>query len=365
MRTVRVAFGERSYTIWIGASALCRLGEAACSCFPGGRALVVSDRNVARPYGPAALASLRKAGIRAELLAVPAGERSKSLSQLSRIFDRLASLKLDRGCGLVALGGGVIGDLGGLAAAIFLRGIPYIQAPTSLLAQVDSSVGGKTAVDHRLGKNLIGAFYQPAAVLSDIASLDTLPAREFRSGMAEVVKHAAIADAALFTYLERNAARIQDRNKAALERVVAENCRLKARIVEKDERETGLRQSLNFGHTLGHAIETLAGYSRRLLHGEAVAMGMTAAARLSCEEGLCPKGDVKRLVALLERFGLPTAMRRPPALRQLEGAVESDKKRRRGKPRFVLLERIGKVRYGCELSSRGWRTALSGRPVKG
>ncbi|OGL61061.1 MAG: 3-dehydroquinate synthase [Candidatus Tectomicrobia bacterium RIFCSPLOWO2_12_FULL_69_37] len=364
MRMVRVAFGERSYTIWIGASALRRLGETARACFPGGRALVVSDRNVARRYGPLALASLRKSGIRAEILAVPAGERSKSLAQLSRIFDRLAALQLDRGCGLVALGGGVIGDLGGFAAAAFLRGIPCIQAPTSLLAQVDSSVGGKTGVDHRLGKNLIGAFYQPAAVLSDIASLDTLPAREFRSGMAEVVKHAVIADAGLFAYLERNAARIQARDKGALERVVAENCRLKARIVERDERESGPRMALNFGHTLGHAIETLAGYSRRLLHGEAVAIGMAAAARLSREEGLCAKEDVERLTALLGGFGLPTSLRRPPAQPQLAGAVGSDKKRLRGKPRFVLLERIGKVRYGCELSSRDWRPALAGRAVK-
>ncbi|MEK6709268.1 MAG: 3-dehydroquinate synthase, partial [Nitrospinota bacterium] len=318
MRKVRVAFGKRSYAIWIGASVLGRLGEAACAAFPGGRALVLSDRNVARRYGAGALASLRRAGVAAELFAVPAGERSKSLVQLSRILDRLAALRLDRGCGLVALGGGVVGDLGGFAAAVFLRGIPYIQAPTSLLAQVDSAVGGKTAIDHRLGKNLIGAFYQPAAVLSDVAALRTLPEREFRSGMAEVVKHAAIADAALFAYLERNAARIQARDLAAMERIVAENCRIKARVVEKDERETSLRQTLNFGHTLGHALESLGGYSSGLLHGEAVAIGMAAAARLSRGEGLCAKGDVDRLLTLLGRFGLPTSIPRPPPQRPLE-----------------------------------------------
>lgn len=364
MRKVRVAFGERSYAISIGPSMLGCLGEAARAFFSGGRALVLSDRNVARHYGKVAVASLRRGGISAELMAVPAGERSKSLAQLSRVFDRLAALRLDRGCGLVALGGGVIGDLGGLAAAVYLRGIPYLQVPTSLLAQVDSSVGGKTAVDHPLGKNLIGAFYQPAAVLSDISCLDTLPAREFRSGLAEVVKHAAIADAELFGYLERNAGRIEARERGAIEWIVAENCRIKARVVEKDERETGLRQTLNFGHTLGHAIEALAGYSRRLLHGEAVAIGMAAAARLSRAAGMCTEKDVERLTALLERFGLPAAVPRPPALPQLERAVASDKKRRRGKPRFVLLERIGKVRCGCELPSRGWRAALAGRDVK-
>ncbi|MEE9275625.1 MAG: 3-dehydroquinate synthase, partial [bacterium] len=275
-----------------------------------------------------------------------------------------AALGMDRGCGVVALGGGVIGDLAGYAAATYLRGIPYVQAPTTLLAQVDSAVGGKTAIDHRAGKNLIGAFYQPAAVVSDLGVLRTLPARELRAGLAEVVKHAAIADPRLFAYLERNAGRILRLQPAALERVVAANCRIKARVVEADEREAGLRQTLNFGHTLGHAVEALAGYSRRLLHGEAVAIGMAAAARLSAAAGVCPPGDAERLIALLERFGLPARMRRAPEAGRLRRLVGRDKKTRGGRARFVLLERIGRVRTGCETPPRGWRAALEGREVR-
>ena len=253
-----------------------------------------------------------------------------------------------------------MGDLAGFAAAAYLRGLPYIQVPTSLLAQVDSAVGGKTAVDHRLGKNLIGAFYQPVAVISDTATLKSLPERELKAGLAEVVKHAAIADPRLFGYLERNAAAILQRKLSTFEHIVAVNCRIKARVVEQDEREGGLRQILNFGHTLGHAVEALAGYSSRLLHGEAVSLGMAAAARISTRMGLCRPEDVERLIRLLERFGLPVSMRRPPVPSALRTALLRDKKTRRGSPKFVLMHRLGSVEPGFEVAPREWRRALSG-----
>ena len=360
MKNVRVHLGERSYTIRIGADALGDIGRVCLRHFRGGRALVVTDANVAPLYAEKTLDSLAAAGVQASSLRIPAGEASKSMRQLSRILDRMASMRLDRGCGAVALGGGVVGDIAGFAAAVFLRGVPYVQAPTTLLAQVDSAVGGKTAIDHKLGKNLVGAFHQPTAVVSDTSSLKTLPEREFRAGLAEVVKHAAIADARLFSYLEKNEARILERDEEVMERVVAANCRIKARVVEQDERESGLRQILNYGHTLGHAVEALAGYSSELLHGEAVAIGMSAASRISCAMGRCGTGDVERLTALLDRFGLPTCMAEPPRLAVLKRLVASDKKTRRGSPRFVLMRKIGAVEPGIEVSPRLWRGALAG-----
>ena len=360
MKNVRVHLGERSYTIRIGADALGEIGKVCLRHFRGGRALVVTDANVAPLYAEKTIDSLAAAGVQASALRIPAGEASKSMRQLSRILDRMASMRLDRGCGAVALGGGVVGDVAGFAAAVFLRGVPYVQAPTTLLAQVDSAVGGKTAIDHRFGKNLVGAFHQPIAVVSDTSALGTLPEREFRAGLAEVVKHAAIADARLFSYLEKNEAQVLAREAGEMERVVAANCRIKARVVEQDERESGLRQILNFGHTLGHAVEALAGYSSELLHGEAVAIGMSAASRISCAMGRCGSGDVERLTALLDRFGLPTHMAEPPKLAVLKRLLASDKKTRRGSPRFVVMRKIGEVEPGVEVSPRLWRGALAG-----
>jgi len=365
MKKVRVHFGDRSYSILIGKGILKKLGEAAVRYFPGGRALVVTDRNVSRLQGPSVLKTLTLAGSEASIFAVPAGERSKSISHLSKIFDKLAALRMERGCGIVALGGGVVGDLAGFAAATYLRGMPYIQVPTTLLAQVDSGVGGKTAVDHPSGKNLIGAFYQPSAVFAELGALTTLPERHFRAGLAEVVKHAAIADQRLFLYLEKNAARVARREVRTMEHVVAVNCRIKARVVEADEREAGLRKTLNFGHTLGHAVEWIAGYSNQMLHGEAIAIGMAAAVRLSASAGKCSNGDASRLVALLERFGLPTVMRNPPSRRALEAALARDKKTRRGIPKFVLMEKIGKVRANQCVPAAEWGPALTGgSPVR-
>jgi 3-dehydroquinate synthase len=360
MKIVRVNFGDRSYSISIGKGVLGKLGGLARKFFPGGRALIVTDRNVSPLLGPGAMKSLKRAGVEAGLLAVPAGERSKSLAQMARVYDRLAAFRIERGCGIVALGGGVVGDLAGFAAATYLRGLPYIQVPTSLLAQVDSSVGGKTGVDHKAGKNLIGAFYQPAAVLTELGALASLPERHLRAGMAEVIKHAAIADPRLFAFLEKNAAKILRRDSRTMEHVVAVNCRIKARVVEADEREAGLRETLNFGHTLGHAVEALAGYSNRLFHGEAVAIGMAAAARLSLVAGYCEKKDIDRLTALMARFGLPTSMRKAPESRALWKALEHDKKTRKGRPMFVLMRRIGEVSTGCEVPPSRWAPALTG-----
>lgn len=360
MKNVRVHLGERSYTIRIGVDALGEIGKVCLRHFRGAKALVVTDANVALLYAEKTLDFLEEAGVQASVLRIPAGEASKSMRQLSRILDKMASLRLDRGCGAVALGGGVVGDIAGFAAAVFLRGIPYVQAPTTLLAQVDSAVGGKTAIDHRLGKNLVGAFHQPVAVVSDTSTLKTLPEREFRAGLAEVVKHAAIADARLFAFLEKNEVRILERDEGVMERIVASNCRIKARVVEHDEREAGLRQILNYGHTLGHAVEAVAGYSSELLHGEAIAIGMSAASRISCAMAHCAPGDVERLTALLARFGLPTRMEEPPKLAVLKRLLASDKKTRRGSPRFVVMRKIGEVEPGAEVSPRLWRGALAG-----
>ncbi len=360
MRNVRVHLGERSYAIRIGVDALEGIGRVCLRHFRSARALVVTDSNVEPLYAENVLDSLAAADVQASVIRIPAGEASKSMRQLSRILDRMASMRLDRGCGAVALGGGVVGDIAGFAAAVFLRGISYAQAPTTLLAQVDSAVGGKTAIDHRFGKNLVGAFHQPVAVVSDTSALKTLPEREFRAGMAEVVKHAAIADARMFTFLEKNEALINEREVDIMGRIVATNCRIKARVVEQDERESDMRQILNFGHTLGHAVEALAGYSAELLHGEAVAIGMSAASRISCAMGFCRPGDVDRLTALLARFGLPTRMEDPPGLTALERLLASDKKTYQGSPRFVLMRKIGEVEPGVEVPSRLWRDALGG-----
>jgi 3-dehydroquinate synthase len=360
MKSVRVHLGDRSYSISIGKGALGKLGPAARRFFPGGRALIVTDRNVAPLLGPGAMRALGRAGVEAALYAVPAGERSKSIAQLSKIFDKLAALRMDRGCGIVALGGGVVGDLAGFAAAAYLRGLPYIQVPTSLLALVDSAVGGKTAVDHPSGKNLIGAFYQPVAVAADMGALATLPERHFRAGLAEVVKHAAIADSRLFSFLEKNAAKIIRRSAKTMEHIVALNCRIKARVVEADEREAGVRMTLNFGHTLGHAVEFLAGYSSRMYHGEAVAVGMAAAARLSASAGECDPEAAERLIGLMERFGLPVRLKNPPPIRALRAALARDKKTQKGLPKFVLLKKIGKVVLGREVPPKSWRGALAG-----
>lgn len=342
MDTIRVNLGDRGYDIHVGSGLLGRLGEFLPPHRLGRRMGLVTHPVLAERYGPLVVDSLRRAGHAVALVTVPPGEESKSLEEAGRLYGALVRARLDRGSALVGLGGGVIGDLAGFVAATLYRGIPFINVPTTLLAQVDSSVGGKTGVNLPEGKNLVGTFSQPRLVLADVLTLHTLPEREFRSGLAEVVKHAMIADAALFERLEREAERVLARDPATLEVIVAANCAIKARVIEADEREAGPRAMLNFGHTVGHAIEAALGYGK-VTHGEAVARGMLVAAALSVRRALCPEKDAARLRALLERFGLLEAA--PPSPESLETYMLSDKKARDGVLQFVLTRGVGGVTF--------------------
>ncbi len=334
-----VGLGERSYPIRIGAGILARLGAALKdSAFPRRVAVVTNDR-VMQLYGSVVMDSLAAADLRATTIVLPDGEEFKNLQTVERIYDRLIAEGFDRSSGLVALGGGVIGDMTGFAAATFLRGIPFAQVPTTLLAQVDSSVGGKTGVNHRLGKNLIGAFHQPRYVHIDVATLGTLSPREFSAGLAEVVKYGIIRDRNFFGWLQNSVARLHTQEPAALIEAVKIACQIKADIVEIDERESSLRAVLNFGHTLGHAVETLTGY-REFLHGEAVAIGMNFAATAANELGLCSREELAAIRGLLTSCKLPIA---PPEfpLDDYLRAVGRDKKVQEGVLRLVLNRGIG------------------------
>jgi 3-dehydroquinate synthase len=342
--TVRVALGERSYDIAIGRGLLAGLGQRIAALRPGAAAAIVTDETVARHHLPAAEAALAAAGIRTTRTVVPPGESSKSWPHLERVCDALLADRVERRDLVVALGGGVVGDLAGFAAAIVRRGLDYVQVPTTLLAQVDSSVGGKTAIDARLGKNLIGAFHQPILVIADTAVLDTLPLREFRAGYAEVAKYGLINDAAFFAWLTANW-RDVFAGGPAREHAIAVSCRAKAAIVARDERETGERALLNLGHTFGHAFEAAAGFSDRLLHGEAVALGMTLAFAFSARLGLLPAAEADRVTGHLAGVGLPTRVSEisgdPPGLERLMELIAQDKKVQRGKLTLILARGIG------------------------
>ncbi len=341
MRSFRVELGPRSHPVHIGPGALDQLGElAVLSGLPPGRAALVTDVNVARLYLARAQAALTRAGFEPVELELPAGESTKSLAALERIYDRLLEAGFERHSALFALGGGVIGDLAGFAAATLLRGVPLVQVPTTVVAQVDSALGGKTGVNHRLGKNLLGAFYQPRAVVADVDLLQTLPEREFREGLAEVIKYGAIMDAPMLGDLEHDLEAILARKPACLEAMVERSLRHKASVIERDEREQDSRALLNFGHTVGHALETAGGY-RHYLHGEAVAIGMVAATALSRLHAGLGAEDARRLVSLIAAAGLPVAI--PPDWRSeaFVRALELDKKRVGGGVEFVLLDRLG------------------------
>ena len=340
MRTLGVGLGDRAYPIHIG-SGLCRAAGDLLRLDDGSRAVIVTNAVVAAQHLAPLTESLRARGVQVDVVLLPDGEVHKNWSTLDDLLTRLLELRVERSTLVVALGGGVIGDVAGFAAAICQRGLPFVQVPTTLLAQVDSSVGGKTGINHPLGKNLIGAFWQPRAVLIDIDCLATLPVRELRAGLAEVIKYGAIRDIAFFAWLEANISALLSKDAAALAHAIHRSCAIKAEIVASDERESGERALLNFGHTFGHAIETAQGYGA-WLHGEAVAAGMVCAARLS--ERVCGlRGDeTKRLTALIEAAGLPVT---PPNLavdRWLE-LMRRDKKVERGALRFVLLERLGRA----------------------
>jgi 3-dehydroquinate synthase len=343
MRTVDVPLRERSYPIFIGGNLLAQLGQQCAKLQLGTRCAVITDRNVAPLYAKRALGALRASGFEPVLVTVSAGEKSKSLAIVQTCYDQLAKHRLERKSFIVALGGGVIGDLAGFVAATYLRGVPFVQVPTTLLAQVDSSVGGKVGVNLKAGKNLVGAFYQPRFVLCDLTTLATLSARQFRSGLAEVIKYGIIYDRPLFERLEKDLPLLLKRDPKTLAAIVARCCEIKAEVVEQDEMENGLRAILNFGHTIGHAIEAISGYGK-YLHGEAIAIGQVAAARLSARILNFPTADADRIEALFRRAGLPTAL--PWAASQktrLLAAMRLDKKVSAGEIKFVLAREIGKV----------------------
>jgi len=346
MRSVRVPLGERAYSIRIGSGLLPRLGTECALLGLGRKCAVISDSTVAPLYGGSALRALRKSGFDPVLVSMRAGERAKTLKSVQACYDRLAARRLERKSFLVALGGGVVGDLAGFVAATYLRGIAFVQVPTTLLAQVDSSVGGKVGVNLKAGKNLVGAFHQPRLVLCDLETLRTLPDREYRAGLAEVIKYGIIRDAALFRRLERDLTALLRKEPAALAAAVARCCRIKAEVVSQDETESGLRAILNFGHTIGHALEAISGYGR-YLHGEAVALGLVAAARLSASVCGLACQEVDRITGLLARAGLPVQVKLNVAQRRrLIAAMQLDKKVSGGEIRFVLADRIGHVLRG-------------------
>lgn len=346
MESLKVNLADRSYPIYFGSSILKDFGRTYKRFFKSKKAIVITNPTVGSLYFSALHDSLLKEGFEVSRLDVPDGEEYKTLTWASKLFDKLISLKADRQTPLIALGGGVIGDLTGFVAASYLRGVPFVQVPTTLLAQVDSSVGGKTGVNHRRGKNLIGAFYQPRFVYIDVDSLKSLEKRELTAGMAEVIKYGVISDPKLFKYLEDNMELLMrtsnaDQRTAALLHIIKRSCAIKASVVESDEREGGIRAILNFGHTFGHAVEAVTKY-KEYKHGEAVAIGMVYASELSHKLGLCKKDVVERLRNIIKKAGLPTTRPDFPSSNFLK-AMEIDKKVLGGELRFVLVEKIGKV----------------------
>ena len=352
---LRVGLGARSYDIVIGSGLLARAGPELAKLVPHA-AVIVTDTNLAAtPHLAALEASLDRAAIARSSIVLPPGEATKSLARLGELLDRLLDLGMERATTVVALGGGVIGDLAGFAAAVALRGVDYVQIPTTLLAQVDSAIGGKTGINTRHGKNLIGAFHQPRLVLSDTAVLASLPPRELRAGYAEVVKYGLIDRPEFFAWLETHGQQILAGDASAQQYAIVESCRAKAAVVAADERETGTRGLLNLGHTFAHAFEAACGYGDELLHGEAVALGMVMAFELSVRLGLCQGTDADRVRAHLAAVGLPVTPRmvRPEgfAPADLLAAMTHDKKALRGWPRFVLARGIGCAVIGAEVEA--------------
>jgi len=352
VRIVKVRLGRRSYEIQIGSGLRQRLGIECARLNLSQRCAIICDSNVRPRFADTVRRALTKAGFIPLLVSLPAGERTKNVKNLEICYDQLAAHRLERKSFIIALGGGVVGDLAGFVAASYLRGISLIQVPTTLLAQVDSSVGGKVGVNLKAGKNLVGAFYQPRFVLCDLETLRTLPDREFRAGMAEVIKYGIIYDAALFEKLERDLPKIMARETRSLEFVIARCCEIKADVVQQDETETGLRAILNFGHTIGHALEAISHYGK-YLHGEAISLGQVAAAWLSVQVTGLPVKEAERIRTLFDRTGLPTKVRLTKAQRRrLLRAMLLDKKVAQGEIKFVLARRIGQVQFGCKVPAR-------------
>lgn len=341
---VPVILGTRSYDIVLHPGLLSTVGDRLSALTASPKIGVVTDRHVASRYLRGTLRSLRKAGYDPTSIILPPGERTKTLGAVAKVLDALARRKFERLSMLLALGGGVIGDITGFAAAIYQRGIPFIQVPTTLVAQVDSSVGGKTGVDHRLGKNLIGAFYQPRAVLIDPLTLRTLPRREWIAGLAEVIKYGIIADEEFFTFLEQEIPALLKLEEEPVLHAIKRSCEIKAQVVAADERESDRRRILNYGHTIGHALESLSGY-RGLIHGEAVGIGLVQEADLACHMGLCGRDVVERIRRLVQRAGLSEPVSHP-SFASLWGAMQHDKKVVGGQVVGVWPVRIGEVVIG-------------------
>ncbi|MDY7031022.1 MAG: 3-dehydroquinate synthase [Thermodesulfobacteriota bacterium] len=343
MDSITVSLGNRSYPIYFGYEILAHMGEAVRQLDISDRIVIVSNPTIGGLFMDPLEAGLKASGFSVSSIEIPDGEETKSLEWAGVLYDRLISMKTDRKSALIALGGGVIGDITGFVAATFLRGVPYIQVPTTLLAQVDSSVGGKTGVNHPKGKNLIGAFYQPKLVLIDVKTLETLERSELTSGFAEVIKYGIIWDSDLFQYLADTMDKILRLDQKSVTEVVKRCCSIKAKVVQEDERESGLRSILNFGHTIGHAIEALTEYMN-YKHGEAVAIGMIAAAKISVKMGACHESIFQRIKNLVQRAGLPTELPQYSKEEYMR-VIELDKKAEKGRIKFVLTEDIGRVKF--------------------
>ena len=342
MKKIRIDLGERSYDILVGKDILVQVGDLLSHLVKSKNAIIVTHPSINKLYGSTIRASLENEGIKALTFEVPEGESCKSLQQAEKLYDRLIENHCGRETPLIALGGGVIGDLTGFVAATFLRGVPFIQVPTTLLSQVDSSVGGKTAVNHERGKNLIGAFYQPKLVVIDLNTLKSLPQDEFRAGLAEIIKYGIIEDADLFAFLEKNVEKILQMDGESLLHIIETSCAIKAKVVEKDEKESRYRMVLNYGHTIGHAIEALTSYTK-FKHGEAVAIGMIYAAKLSCVMGQCSDDVVQRIYSLIEKFGFDTKLPDFTARQYIE-TMYLDKKAVDKNIRFITVEKLGAVK---------------------
>lgn len=355
--TLTVELGERAYPIIIGEGVLDQLRALLADSGGQGAVGIVTDANVGALYANRVQQIVRDAGLGSSLHAMPAGEMHKRLERIEEICGAFLADGLDRTSLIIALGGGVVGDIAGFAAACFMRGIPFIQIPTTIVAQVDSSVGGKTGVNHPLSKNSIGAFHQPDAVLIDLALLQSLPERELRAGLAEVIKHGVIADADLFAYMENTSERILAKDSEALRRPILDSCRIKAAVVAADEKEHGLRANLNYGHTFGHAIEAVTKYET-YLHGEAIAIGMHAAGLLARELDMVDDAFVARQRACIERYGLPTIWPELP-IEEVLAAMRKDKKVRAGTMKFILAEEMGRVVQRTDVPEDAVRAALN------
>jgi 3-dehydroquinate synthase len=361
-KTIRVGLGARAYDVIIGSGLLDRAGQLLAPHLPRGRTVVVTDERVALHHGERLTAALEAGGVSTQLIVIPPGEGSKSFAGLESLCDQLLALKLDRGDVITAFGGGVVGDLVGFAAAIYKRGVDFIQIPTTLLAQVDSSVGGKTAIDTPRGKNLIGAFHQPCAVLADLDVLATLPAREVRAGYAEVIKYGLLGDAAFFARLEAEGADVLALKVDALAHAVARSVEMKAEIVAQDEREVDRRALLNLGHTFAHALESETGYGEALLHGEAVGIGCALAFRFSAALGLCSAEAARRCEMAIAAAGLPVRLDEltgaPFPVEALIGHMRQDKKAQAGGLTFVLARAIGEAFTARDVDAAALRAFL-------